>query len=170
MTAWTSAGVGLVALVAATLIWTIGHKHTPRLVLALVITSAISFLNTRIGTWIEDAMRWINGFLGTALGWLFGATFVGLIAFVCAYIIVVDLRAHGGGGGRGGPGGGGGGKGMKGFLGGFKGHNVSDRTLACGAILPFSAIALPGMVGIWILTLLGWVSGFIAWGIDLLFR
>jgi hypothetical protein len=166
----TDAGVGLIALVAAILIWTIGHKHTPRLVLALVITSSICSLGTRLGRWIEDAMRWINGLMGTALGWLFGATFVGLIAFVCAYIIIIDLRAHGGGGGGRGGGGGGGSSGFKGFLHGFKGHNVSDRTLAAGAMLPFSAIALPGMAGLWILTLLGWVSGFVAWGIDLMFR
>jgi hypothetical protein len=160
MTAATSAGVGLVALIAAVLIWTIGKKHTPRLVLALCITSSVCFLHTRIGTWMEDGLNWINGTFGDLFGWLFGATVFGILGFVCAYIIFVDLKAHGGGGGRGGGG----------FLSRLKGHNVSGRTLFFGGLLPFAAVGLPGWAGYGILLVLNWISGFIAWGIDLLFR
>ncbi|MGH3784753.1 MAG: hypothetical protein ACRDR6_10845 [Pseudonocardiaceae bacterium] len=163
-----SGAVGLFAGVAAILMWTIGGKHTPRVVLALVITSSVGFLNTRIGGWIRHVFGWINRLLGEALGWLFGATVIGLIAFICAYILVIDLRAHGGSktSNGGAPGGG---KASGGFMARIKGHNVGNRTLAAGGILPFASISLPGLIGVAIYAALGWVSALIAWGLGVLF-
>lgn len=183
----TISGVtGAACLVAAILIWTIGGKHTPRLVLGLVLTASMGLLGTRVGSWVamgfgvgtDQVAKWTN--------WLVGASLVVLLGFGACYIVFHDtglgqrlwklINRGGGGGGAAGPGGGaragaGAGGGGGGWVGKALGpHSIRNRTLVFTASLPLTAVALPGGVGVaiaWVLswwgvgvaTLIGWAFG-----------
>jgi len=173
---------GAACAVAAGLIWTIGGKHTPRLVVGLVLTAAMGLLGTRVGKWLSNKFGWATGWLDKWTHWLVGASLVAVIGFAACYIVFHDtglgqrlwklINRGGGGGGpvgagaAGGRGGGGGG----GFVGKILGpHQVRNRTLAVAASLPLTAIALPGGVGAAIAWLLSGWGSLVALAISALF-
>lgn len=162
-----------VATVAAVLIWTIGAKHTPRLVVGLVLTASIGFLSTRMGSWITDGIGWSMGWMNDIARYIVGATVFGLPAFVVAYIVFYDVGTakyiatkifHG-------PSAGGWDGGSSGFVGRVLGEpQVSNRTLVCAAALPFLAVNLPGFGGEAVWWVMDAWSSIIAWLIHLLFH
>ena len=118
-TGGVTAAVGLVCLVAACLIWTVGRGHTPRLVVALVIAGSVGIVGSPLGGWIRRAVLYLDQLAGTATGRLTGVVVTGLIGLIALYVLAVHLW-----------------------------HNSVDiRTLAAALIAPVAMTSVPGVVG-----------------------
>jgi hypothetical protein len=119
MTAGISASVGLVCLVAAFLIWTVGGKHTPRLVVLLVIAGTVGILGSPVGGWLRTAVGYLDSLAATATGRLTGTVVVGLVGLISLYVLIVHM----------------------------KNKAISVRTLAAAVITPVAITSVPGVVG-----------------------
>jgi len=119
MTGGVSAAVGLVCLVAAALIWTVGRRHTPRLVVALVIAGMVGVLGTPMGNWVRQAVGYLDQVTGAVTGRLTGVVLTGLVAGIALYVVVVHLTNK----------------------------SVDTKTLIAAAIVPVAVSFVPGVVG-----------------------
>lgn len=113
-----SAVVGLVALIAAALIWFFGN-HTPRIVVLLLMTGVAGVLGTPVGRWLRRFVDWVNQLLGNVTVRFTGAAVQGLLAAAALYILVVRMRRK----------------------------KVDKVTLLAGAIVPVAVSTIPGPVG-----------------------
>lgn len=155
-----SAGVGVVALVAALLMWTLAGRFCPPLVLFLTITGCAGIYSTVVGTWI----RWVTSWLTdrtAAWGQITGITIVGLLALGLAVFVIVRTvqwfvhRAE--------------------RLAGLESATTAEedavgdrfgRVIIAGAVLPAVVTSIPGTVGLVITLLLGGPVTGIAWLIN----
>lgn len=79
-----AATAGAIFLVAAALAWTLGDKHTPRLILVSILMGTSLLLGSTVGSWIHDGpATWINRVLNKLTGAVLG-TSVGWIVFLAA--------------------------------------------------------------------------------------
>lgn len=83
-----SAGVGVIALLAALCMWTLAGRFCPPLVLFLVITGAAGVLSTPVGGWIRDGISWLDEHTA-AWGHVTGITIIGLAALGLAIVVIV---------------------------------------------------------------------------------
>lgn len=80
MTLAVSLGVGLIALLAALFLWTLGDRFFPPLVLALTLTGGAGIIaNTPLGDWIRWCTGWVNDNT-SSFGHLSSITVTGLTA------------------------------------------------------------------------------------------
>jgi hypothetical protein len=135
-----SAAIGLVALVAATLIWIFGN-HTPRLVAVLVLTGMAGMVGTPLGDWVRHAVEWANNTMGKLTTRWTGAAVAGLLAGAAVYVLVIRLY-----------------------------HRKVDRwTLGTAAVVPFAAATIPGPIGVGVYTAITAVTSAVAWAIGAAF-
>ncbi len=119
MTTAVSATVGLLCLIAAALIWTVGQKHTPRLVVVLTFVGTLGIANTVMGGWLRSAVGWVDDITGQLTGALTGAVIVGLIGMVAFYVLIVHVWKR----------------------------NITTKTLIVAAVAPLAVTSIPGVVG-----------------------
>lgn len=136
-----TATVGVVCLVAAALIWTVGGRHTPRLVVALVMTGVAGIASTAAGSWLREAVGWLNTAVAGVIGRLTGAVVVGLVAAIALYVLVVHLRNR----------------------------SVDNKTLVSAAIVPVAVTSIPGPIGAAAATAVSALTGTVAWAITAAF-
>jgi len=132
-----SATVGLVCLVAAGLIWTVGNRHTPRLVVALVITGMTGLASTAFGNWARQVIAWLNDTTDRLTGRLTGVVVVGLVAAIALYVLIVHVRRN----------------------------SVDNKTLVSAAIVPLAVSSIPGPIGAAAATAISALAGTVAWSI-----
>jgi hypothetical protein len=114
-----SASVGLVCLVAAVLMWTVGRRQTPRLAVLLVLTGAVGLLGSTLGGWLRTGVGYLDQLAATATGRLTGTVVVGLVGLVTLYVLSVHLFNN----------------------------TISFRTLAAAVIAPVAITSVPGVIG-----------------------
>lgn len=136
-----SATVGVIALVAAALIWTVGNKHTPRLVVLLVMTGVAGLLGSQLGGWLRDGIGWADHTVGEAIGRLTGVIVLGLIAIVATYMLVMRVRAR----------------------------HIDNRTLGVAAVVPVAVSTIPGPAGAVAFGVITAITGAVGWAIGSLF-
>lgn len=141
ITAAVSGSVGLICLVAAGLIWTVGRRHTPRLALALVITGMVGLAATPLGSWGRTAVGWLNDLVGQVAGRLTGTVVAGLLAAVLFYVVVTHVWRR----------------------------DIDTKTLVAGGVLPLAVTSVPGSVGAVMSTGVFAVANVMGWGVGALF-
>lgn len=82
-----SAGVGVVALIAALLMWTLAGKFCPPLILFLTITGFAGIYSTIVGTWVRWATSWVTTNTST-WGQATGITIIGLAALGLSIFVI----------------------------------------------------------------------------------
>ncbi len=97
-----TAAVGVISLVGAALLITVGRMQWPRLVVGLVITGVAGILNTTIGPTIRDGVNTADDHLGQFIGEWTGTTVTGLIGAIVLGTVAfwvwrnqIDLRTVG---------------------------------------------------------------------------
>lgn len=119
MIAGVSAAVGLICLVSAGLIWTVGQKHTPRLVVVLVLVGVLGLVATPVGAWLRSAVGWVDSLTGRLTGQLTGVVITGLIGFIALYVLVAHMYRR----------------------------NINGKTLLAAGVVPIAATTIPGVIG-----------------------
>jgi hypothetical protein len=114
-----SGAVGLICLVAALLMWTVGNRQLPIVIVCLVITGMAGILNTGVGGWIRTGVNWLNTGITKIAGTLGMPITLGLAAAALTFIVVAHV---------------------------IQGE-VEDKTLLMAGALPAVAGAIPGVVG-----------------------
>ncbi len=141
VSAAVTASVGLVCLVAAALIWTVGRRHTPRLTLALVITGMVGLAGTQVGSWGRTAVGWANNLLGQVAGRLTGTVVAGLLAAALFYVVVTHVWRR----------------------------DIDTKTLVAGGVLPLAVTSVPGSIGAVMSTGVFMVANTMGWAVGALF-
>lgn len=118
LTQSVSATVGVVALLAAALIWFFGN-HTPRVVVLLLMTGVAGILGTPVGRWLRGLTDWSNRELAGVTANFTGAAVYGLVAIAATYILAVRMWRK----------------------------KVTKLTLVCAAAVPVAVSTIPGPVG-----------------------
>jgi hypothetical protein len=114
-----SATIGLICLVAAALMWTIGRRWQPRVIVVLVLTGMTGLSGSQVGGWVRTAVAWADGLAGRLTGQMTGVVLVGLVATVALVVVVAHL-----------------------WFG-----TVSRATLLAALVLPVAVTTVPGIVG-----------------------
>lgn len=126
--------VGVLSLVIAALIATVGGMAWPRLVVALTMTGTAGLLNGTLGPTIRDAVNSADTAIGSVLGKFTGTAITGLFGILVIGILAFRVW-----------------------------RNVVDmRTLAAAAFAPPTVALIPGMLGSVATTLVGVVPWGIA--------
>ncbi|HEX5347870.1 MAG TPA: hypothetical protein VFW64_12350 [Pseudonocardiaceae bacterium] len=115
-----SGSVAVVALGLAAAIWIFGEKHTPRLMVLLVLTGMTGLVSTPVGQWLRSIVDWGNRALGSLTARWTGAAVSGLIAVLAVYVLLVRLLRQ---------------------------KTVDDWTLAAAAVAPLAVATIPGPLG-----------------------
>lgn len=136
-----SAAVGLVCLAAAGLIWFIGNKHTPRLVVLLVMTGMAGMVGTPFGRWVRSVVDWANEALANVTTRWTGTAVTGLLAAGATYFVAVRL----------------------------KDNKIDEATLVVAGIVPLAVATIPGSIGHGALTVVTALTSVVAWGVGQLF-
>lgn len=157
-----SAGVGVVALVAALLMWTLAGRFCPPLVLFLTITGCAGIYSTVVGTWVRSGTGWITD---NTVGWgsVTGITIVGLAALALSiYVIVRTVQWVGGRAAR-----------LAALAGAEKsgadedeGDDKFGRVIIASSFLPAIVTSIPGPTGVIITLILGGPVTGLAWLIN----
>jgi hypothetical protein len=141
--AGVSVAIALICLTAAALFWApqIGKRHTPRLVVLLVLTGSVGLVGTQMGTWVHTASNTINDYFGQLLGRFFGVTAVDVISVIIAiatvYVLVIE----------------------------FKEKKIGNRTLGAAGLTPMLAASIPGQLGALLVSGIATIAGLVAWPI-----
>ena len=131
-----SASIGLVALVAAALLWFVGD-HFQRLTVLLVMVASAGLVGTPLGRLMRSVVDWADqGTSQLETRW-FGSAVGGLIAAVALYVVAVHLKKN----------------------------QVSAWTLAAAAVVPIAVVTIPGPLGAAALTVVTAVVSVVAWPI-----
>lgn len=129
---------GLLALVFAGLIWTVGRQRWPRTVVILIIAGVGSLLASQAGRLAHSGILRVEGGLDHVTGALFGVVFPGIVALVLAAVVGFHLHHR----------------------------NVGRGTLAAAAGLPLTASLVPGIAGtvlVGIVTFLSQAVGYVGY-------
>jgi hypothetical protein len=154
--------VGVIALILALLLWTIGgisqtgnglvkDLWKPS-VLGLTITGVAGIMTTPVGDWARTAIDWVNDLLGF-VGRFTGITVIVIAAVALAVIISFNVFGHF----TGRP------ADLLDKLGINNGDGIDGRTLGCGGGLAVLAGSIPGEVGYIVSSVLGGIVRFFAW-------
>jgi hypothetical protein len=139
MTAAVTAGAGVVCLILAVLIATIGRMQWPRTTVALVLTGATGILNSTIGhmihKWVTQTDHWSGQFIGR---WTGTAIFGVLGIITLAYAGFRIYQDH-----------------------------IDNRTLFATAAVPPTVVLIPGMLGTVATTIVGIVPATVGYIISL---
>lgn len=116
-------GAGLLALVIAVAIRTVGNQHMPRLMLWSTLTASVGMFGTTIGRLLRQATdgvlrlasQLIGSFTGVAVATALGVAVAGWLAYV------VGIHLHR--------------------------RKIDDRTLGAAILLPVVTVSIPGTVG-----------------------
>lgn len=122
---------GLLCLVAAALLRTVGRKAAPRLTVFLILAGVVGIAGTPVGGWLRTGIGWADQAVNSVIGRYTGAAAVGLLALVALAVLVFDLLHRA----------------------------VSNRTLACAAVLPVAGATIPGTTGAVVMGAIGTVAG-----------
>jgi hypothetical protein len=152
-----SAGVGVIALVAALLMWTLAGRFCPPLVLFLTVTGFAGIYSTVVGTWIRTGISWVTD-RTAAWGHATGITLIGLAALLLAGFVIIRTvqwftnRAK--------------------EIAGVEERPEPEqqdrfgRVIIAGSVLPAVVTSIPGTVGAFITLLLGGPVTGLAWLIN----
>lgn len=135
-----SVGAGLIALLLAALLRTVGRGVWPRTTVALIIGGTMSIIGTRIGSGIKSVVIAADHWLGTFIGQWTGSIVFGLVGITLAVILGFDIYHQS-----------------------TENSGVTKRTLGCAAGVPLTAVTVGGFAGsalMWsctaIASLVGW--------------
>ncbi|SCK05904.1 hypothetical protein [Streptomyces sp. WMMB 322] len=126
-----SVTVGVLCLIAAVLLRTVGRRTAPRLTVLLVLAGVVGIVGTPVGDWLRTAVGWADTAVNTVIGRYTGAAAVGLIGLVAFLVIAFDLVNRA----------------------------ITNRTLACAAVLPVAGVAIPGTAGAVVMGVVGAIAG-----------
>ncbi len=136
-----TATVGIVCWVAAAVIWLIGNRHTPRLVVALAITGGVGILSTPVGHWLHSVADNLNVHIAALTGRLFGEA-VGFIgAAIVAYFVAHRVWQR----------------------------RIDDRVVLASAALPIVVTFIPGVAGDAVTAVVFGVANAVGWAVGSLF-
>ena len=82
-----SAGAGLVCLLGAVAMLTLGGGHAPRIILALLLTGTASLAGTRLGGWLRSVTGAADALAANAAGQLTGQVIGGLLGMAAAALV-----------------------------------------------------------------------------------
>jgi hypothetical protein len=141
--AGVSVAVALICLVAAALFWApkIGKRHTPRLVVLLVLTGSVGLVGTKLGNWVHTASSSINDATGRAIGQFLGVSLAGAISVILAFAVAYTLAIE------------------------FKEKKIGNRTLGAAGLTPMLVASIPGQVGSLLVSGIAMVAGLVSWPI-----
>jgi hypothetical protein len=125
----------------AGVMWTVGQKHWPWVILILVLTASAGLMNTQIGAWARLGTGWLSSLLTGFTGRL-GVT---ITLAVLAVTLIVYLAYR------------------------LKNRQIDIRTVAAVAGVPIAVGSIPGVVGGALATGLGMVVELVTWGISAAF-
>jgi hypothetical protein len=127
-----NAAVGLIALVAAAAIWFIGGKHTPKLVVLLIMTGVSGLVGTPLGSGIRHAVDWANECAARFTTRWTGAAVTGLLAAIAVYALAMRLKDN---------------------------KKVDHLTLGLAAVVPVAAATIPGPLGAGVYSVITGITG-----------
>jgi hypothetical protein len=136
-----TATVGVLCLVAALLIATVGRMVWPRVVVALTLTGSAGILNSTVGPYVRTWVNRADAFLGQFIGQWTGTVvtgLLGLVLFTVAGFWVAQKK-------------------------------VDLRTLAVTAAVPPTVTLIPGTLGTVAVALVGFVPWLVAQGVAIAF-
>lgn len=132
--------VGVIALVFATLMWTVWDGKYPPAIFALTVTGSAGILGTQVGGWVQSGYLWAATGVGGLIGRFTGVTIAWLGALVIVIIVGIHIHDH--------------------FRGGK--NEIGGWTIGLGALLPVTTATIPGIVG----TVLTYALGVITWTVS----
>lgn len=141
MTAGISVAASVICLVVAGLIWTVGQQHTPRVVVALVLSGAVGLMGTPFGRWVHDVVSWFDHQTGAIIGKFTGTVVFGIVFLVVVYILCVHVWKR----------------------------RIGLTTLFYALTAPPAAAIVPGMVGVAALWIFTAIASIVGWPIAYLF-
>lgn len=136
-----TATVGVLCLVGALLIATVGRMQWPRVTAALVLTGSAGLLNSTIGGMIHNGVTNVDSKLGRAIGSWTGVVVTGLIGMIVIAVAGFWIYQR----------------------------RIDMRTLAVTAAVPPTVTLIPGTFGTAAVTIVGLVPSMIAWAVTFMF-
>lgn len=133
--------VGVICLIAAVLLLTLGGRQWPWLILVLIIGASDALMETPVGGYLHSGITWANDETGALLGRFTGVVVGSLVSITCIGILVIKVIR--------------------------KQHD--NWTYTTGALAPASVALIPGVIGTvlaFAITLPVWV---LSQGIGLMF-
>jgi hypothetical protein len=120
ITQWgVPAGVGVICLIAAVLLFTLGKKQWPWLILVLIIGASDALMSTPVGTYIHSAVTWANTETGSLIGRFTGVVVGGLVSITVLGILIIKVIRK----------------------------ERDNWTYTAGALAPPSVVLIPGVIG-----------------------
>jgi len=136
-----SIAAGVICLVLAGLLITVGQMHWPRVAVALVLTGVAGIINGTIGRPLHTWVTWTDHLVGQTIGRFTGIAIVGIIAIV-----------------------------VLGVFGAWIYHQkIDNATLAVTAAVPLVGPLLPGPIGTVAMFVIGIVPSLLGAGVSWLF-
>ncbi len=136
-----TATVGVVCLVAAVLIATVGRMAWPRVVVALTLTGSAGVLNSTLGPKIRQGVNRLDALAAQFIGDWTGTVITGLLGVVLFTVAAFWVWQK----------------------------KIDFRTLAVVAAVPPTVTMIPGAFGTVAVTLVGLVPWLVSWAILKLF-
>lgn len=130
-----SAGVGVICLLAALLVWNLWDGAAPRrIVLALVITGSTGLAGSQLGVWLRDLTGEADAVVASAAGQVTGSAISGLLGIVALGVVIYGVVKQ-----------------------------VNRWTLIAAAVLPLVVLTIPGPAGQMLTNLVNFIAGLIGW-------
>jgi hypothetical protein len=142
--------VGLLALVAAGILWFFGQHMFPRVTMLLVMGGAIGLAGSQVGGWGNTAITWANDQIAKGLALITGSpglTQPGTVIWAAGAIVLVAYV---------------------GFS--FYRKSVDERVLGAAALAPLAAATIPGAFGSTVVSALTTIAGVVTWPIAAVFN
>jgi hypothetical protein len=115
--------------------------HTDRAQALLILTASYGIISTPAGRWWHSAVNSVNGWVSSLVGQWTGLAITGVLALICLLYLINDLITR----------------------------RVEMRTRLLAAVVPVLAASIPGGVGTFVTSALGYIAGAIAWAVSALF-
>lgn len=123
MSSWTagavSAAAGVMALLTATLLWTIGKRKWPRFIAVLVLSGSMGLAGSQVGGWLRTGSAFVDSKLSEVIHGFTGGTVAGVLGLICVAIVGFHLHHK----------------------------NIAGMTLGAAFLAPYTAVSIPGLVG-----------------------